>query len=72
VQARNVLVDSTFKAKVSDFGFARAVKRNSDQEDEGSQIPVSVHLSLLGYMSVDSCVCVCVLEHLCVPVCMHL
>jgi hypothetical protein len=41
VQARNVLIDSTFQAKVSDFGFARATNENDayEQNLEG-QIPV--------------------------------
>ncbi len=40
VQARNVLIDSTFQAKVSDFGFARATNDDDAYQSLEGQIPV--------------------------------
>jgi hypothetical protein len=37
-QARNVLIDSTYKAKVADFGFTQS--ENKSTESENTQVPV--------------------------------
>jgi hypothetical protein len=41
LQARNVLIDSLYRAKVSDFGFARSVVRSDSSDGQDNQVPVS-------------------------------